>query len=79
MKLVVTETINNMVEVEKLETILEIADFDVGFAMLKHAVHHHNRIGNISLTDNRKVSSLDRAVQVEMLHCRPRVWTIMDS
>lgn len=60
MKLIVEETIGNVVEVEKLTTILQIADFDVGLRQMLEAVQSNTTIatGNITLTDSSKVIQL---------------------
>jgi hypothetical protein len=57
MKLVIEETVNNAVEVEKLQTIIDIADFDVGLRQMLEAEQSNTTTatGNIVLTDSDKV------------------------
>lgn len=57
MKLIVEETIGNLVEVEKLVTILEIMDFDAGLRQMLEAEQSNTMLatGNITLTDSDKV------------------------
>ena len=53
MKLIIQETINNLVEIEKLETIIRIADFDVGLRQMLEAEQSRTITadGDITLTD----------------------------
>lgn len=57
MKLVITETIDNVVEIKTLETIINIADFDVGLRQMLEAEQSTTitATGNIILTDSDKV------------------------
>lgn len=54
MKLVIQEAVNNLVEIEKLETIIRIADFDVGLRQMLEAEQSRTfvAIGNVTLTDD---------------------------
>ena len=54
MKLVIQEAVNNLVEIEKLETIIRIADFDVGLRQMLEAEQSRTfvAIEDITLTDD---------------------------
>jgi len=60
MKLVVTETVSNMVEVEKLETILQITDFDAGLRQMLEA----EQSNTTTATDDIVLTDADKVIQI---------------
>lgn len=53
MKMIIEETINNIIEIDKLETVIEIADFDVGLRQLLEAQQSRTliAIADVTLAD----------------------------